>query len=337
MGADYILEVRDLRKYFPIKRGLFYKTVGYVKAVDGISFSLEKGKTLGIVGESGSGKTTLARLVAKLIKSDSGQIFLKEREVTHFSEKEFRKLRKFVQIVFQDPFSSLDPRFTVEKIVREGMELVRIDRESGKKRKDMQLEREWIMELLDMVGLSRYALERFPHEFSGGQRQRISIARALAVRPEVLILDEPVSSLDLSVQAQVINLLLTLQESLALAYIFIAHDLRVVRHVSDDILVMYQGKILEKATSDEIFKNPLHPYTRLLLSSIPLLDRKKEKPLLRGETGVKTEAKSEERLCQFLPRCPERDKNCEFLEPSLKEVVPQHFVACLRVTNYHEF
>lgn len=314
-----ILEVQSLKKYFPIKRGLFYKTLGYIKAVDGVSFSLEKGKTLGIVGESGSGKTTLARLVVRLIQPDAGQIFLKGTEISSFSEAKFQSLRKFVQIVFQDPFSSLDPRFTVERIIGEGMNLLN---------RQCKQRRERIVELLGMVGLSREALGRFPHEFSGGQRQRISIARALAAEPELLILDEPVSSLDLSIQAQVINLLLALQEQFNLTYVFIAHDLRVVRQVSDEILVMYQGKILEKASSDEIFTHPLHPYTRLLLSAIPLLGKKRE---IFRELEAKVEA--EENLCRFLPRCLEKDKMCQELEPELKEVLPRHWVACLRITD----
>jgi oligopeptide transport system ATP-binding protein len=325
MGRDYILEVKDLKKYFPIKRGLFYKTVGYVRAVDGVSFSLEEGKTLGIVGESGSGKTTLARLIVKLIEPNQGQIFLKGNEITYFSETEFRSSRKFAQIVFQDPYSSLDPRFTVERIVTEGMELL------SREHKGVKGRRQRSKELLAMVGLSEDALERFPHEFSGGQRQRISIARALAVQPQLLILDEPVSSLDLSIQAQVISLLLELQQKLNLTYIFIAHDLRVIRHVSDEICVMYQGKILEKASSDEIFKNPLHPYTRLLFSSIPLLGKKRQVP---KEVEAKVEVKTEENLCRFLPRCPEKGKTCEEMEPKLQEILPGHFVSCLRITNY---
>jgi len=321
-----ILEVKELKKYFPIRRGLFYKTVGYVKAVDGVSFLLNKGKTLGIVGESGSGKTTLARLIVRLMEPNEGQIFLKGAEITHFSERKFRSSRKFVQIVFQDPFGSLDPRFTVDRIVGEGMELLG----SG-----VAERREKIKQLMGMVGLSQDALGRFPHEFSGGQRQRISIARALAAEPELLILDEPVSSLDLSIQAQVINLLLELQDKFNLTYIFIAHDLRVVRHVSDEICVMYRGKILEKASSNEIFKNPLHPYTKLLLSAIPLLGRKRDlleevKVEAKAKVEVKAEVKIKENRCRFLERCPEKDKICVETEPELQEVLPGHFVSCLK-------
>ncbi|MCM8783395.1 MAG: ATP-binding cassette domain-containing protein [Candidatus Omnitrophica bacterium] len=312
-----ILEVRDLKKYFPIKKGLFYKTVGYVKAVDGVSFSLDKGKTLGIVGESGSGKSTLAKMLVRIIQPDAGEIFLKGKEVSCLSEKEFRALLGFISIVFQDPFSSLDPRFTVEKIVLEGMELSKKTKYEKKTR---------VVELLELVGLSKDALERFPHEFSGGQRQRISIARALAGETELVILDEPVSSLDLSIQAQIINLLIDLQEKLNLSYIFIAHDLRVIRHVSDEVCVIYRGKILEKANSEEIFRNSLHPYTKLLLSAIPTLGKKKLPVSTLKITGKDSNGK--DRLCSFLPRCRERKSVCEEKEYVLKEVSPGHWVSC---------
>ncbi len=321
-----ILEVRSLKKYFPVKRGLFYKTVDFVKAVDGVSFSLEKGKTVGIVGESGSGKTTLARLVVKLIEADSGEIMLEEKGISGLTETQFRRLRNKIQIVFQDPFGSLDPRFTVEGIIKEGMSL------SGGKRTVKNMRRR-VTELLSMVGLTGDFLGRFPHELSGGQRQRISIARALAAEPEIIVLDEPVSSLDLSVQAQVINLLLDLQQKLNLSYVFIAHDLRVIRHVSDEVCVMYKGKVMERAASFDIFENPLHPYTRLLLSSVPILGSQREKLLSRGETKAKAEAKAkaEEKLCRFLPRCPDKEKICEEVEPKLKEISPGHFAACVRI------
>lgn len=326
-----ILEIKDLKKYFPIKRGLLFRTVDFIKAVDGVSFSLEKGKTVGIVGESGSGKTTLARLVVKLIAADNGEIMLEEKGISALTEPEFRRLRKKIQIVFQDPFGSLDPRFTVEGIVKEGMVLSadKITIKNMRKR---------IVELLRMVGLTEDFLGRFPHELSGGQRQRISIARALAAEPEIIVLDEPVSSLDLSVQAQVINLLLDLQQKLNLSYIFIAHDLRVIRHVSDEVCVMYRGKIMERAASDEIFDNPLHPYTRLLLSSVPILGSQREKLLSCGEVRAKAEAKveDEKKLCRFLPRCPDKEKICEEIKPKLKEISPGHFVACLKVANYRE-
>ncbi|MCM8765570.1 MAG: ABC transporter ATP-binding protein [Candidatus Omnitrophica bacterium] len=310
-----ILEVKDLKKFFPLKRGLFYKTVGYIKAVDGVSFSLRQGKTLGIVGESGSGKSTLAKLLIKILEPDAGEIFFRDKEITSLPEREFRKLRKSLSIVFQDPFSSLDPRFTVEKIILEGMELLKENKAEKRKR---------VFRLLEMVGLSYDALERFPHEFSGGQRQRISIARALASEPELVILDEPVSSLDLSIQAQMINLLIELQEKLKLSYIFIAHDLRVIRHLSDEVCVMYRGKILERAFSEEIFQNPLHPYTQTLFSSIPFIGKK----TFISQTVTVEEEKPEDRLCRFLPRCGKKKTLCEENEPFLKEVLPHHFVSC---------
>lgn len=306
-----IIEVRDLKKYFPIRKGVFYKTMGYVKAVDGVSLSLEKGKTLGVVGESGSGKSTLAKLMVKLLQPDAGEILLKGREISSLKERDFRPMRRYIQIVFQDPFSSLDPRYTVSKIIEEGMEL-----RKGKNK-------EKVVEFLNMVGLSRDSLEKFPHEFSGGQRQRISIARALATEPEIIILDEPVSSLDLSIQAQIINLLLELQERFHLSYIFIAHDLRVVRHVSDEIYVMYQGKVLEYGPSEEIFRNPFHPYTQLLISTIPRIGEK-------SEASIREESREEKGRCLFYPRCSRRDKTCQECEPQLREVLPKHFVSCLR-------
>ncbi|MGE4356983.1 MAG: ABC transporter ATP-binding protein [Candidatus Omnitrophota bacterium] len=308
-----ILEVRNLKKYFPIRKGLFYKTVGYIKAVDGINFSLEEGKTLGIVGESGSGKSTLARLLVRVLKPDEGEIFLKGKEITSLSLREL----KSVSIVFQDPFSSLDPRFTVEKIVLEGMELLEKSNIEKKKK---------VLELLELVGLSKDVLDRFPHEFSGGQRQRISIARALAGEAELIILDEPVSSLDLSIQAQIINLLMDLQKKLHLSYVFIAHDLRVVRHVSDDICVVYRGKILEKADSEEIFKNPLHPYTRILFSAIPKIGTKKLATFTYNT--VESIPKEKEGLCCFLSRCKEKKAICEEKEPLLKEISSGHWVCC---------
>ncbi|MCX5656841.1 MAG: ATP-binding cassette domain-containing protein [Candidatus Omnitrophica bacterium] len=314
-----VREVKNLKKYFPVKRGLFYKTVDFVKAVDGVSFSLEKGKTVGIVGESGSGKTTLARLVVKLLEADNGEIMLEEKGISGLTETQFRRLRKKIQIVFQDPFGSLDPRFTVEGIIEEGMRL------SGGKRTVKNM-RGRAMELLHMVGLTGDFLGRFPHELSGGQRQRISIARALAVEPEIIVLDEPVSSLDLSVQAQVINLLLDLQEKLNLSYIFIAHDLRVIRHVSDEICVMYKGKVMERAASFDIFENPLHPYTKLLLSSVPVLGEKRKPIVIKEEIkGAKGNG------CSFFPRCSEKGDDCKIYIPELKEILAGHFAACLRI------
>lgn len=261
-----ILEVKNLKKYYPIKRGLLYKTVGQIKAVDGVSFSLESGKTMALVGESGCGKTTTARMIARLIEPDSGSINFLGQDITKVGHEKMRKLRCDLQIIFQDPFNSLDPRFKVSRIIQEGLLALR----SVKGKNELfELSRR----MLDQVGLPENSLQRFPHEFSGGQRQRISIARSLILNPKLLILDEPVSSLDVSIQAQVINLLLDLQQRFKLSYLFIAHDLNVVKSFSDQVCVMHQGKIVEQAETRDLFNNPSHPYTKLLLSSSPQLNR----------------------------------------------------------------
>ncbi len=264
MGA--ILEVRDLKKYYPVKRGILYKTVDWIKAVDGVSFSLERGKTLSLVGESGCGKTTLARAVARLINPDSGSVNFLGHEIAKGSLSQVKQFRRDLQIIFQDPFNSLDPRFTVAKIIEEGLFALH----AAKGKAEIA---ELSAKMLERVGLPLDSLERFPHEFSGGQRQRISIARSLILNPQLLILDEPVSSLDVSVQAQIINLLLELQQRFKLSYLFIAHDLNVVKCLSDEICVMYQGKIVEQAKTEKLFNNPSHPYTKKLLSSSPQLDK----------------------------------------------------------------
>lgn len=257
-----ILEVKDLKKRYLVKKGFFAKSTDFLLAVDGVSFSLFSGEALGLVGESGCGKSTLARIILKLIKPDSGSIFFKNEDITHFSFKEMKNIRKNIQIIFQDPFNSLDPRFTVFGIVSEG--LANFFPKANKKEIYQK-----VVKALEDVGLSEDFLSRYPHEFSGGQRQRISIARALVLKPELLILDEPVSSLDVSIQAQIINLLIDLQEKRGLSYIFIAHDLGVIRHISDRISVMKQGKIIESGETEKVFKEPSHPYTQKLLASIP--------------------------------------------------------------------
>ena len=255
-----ILQVQDLRKYFPIRRGFFQKITGWVKAVESVSFQIEKGKTLGLVGESGCGKTTVARLILKLLEADEGQILFNGQDITQLDEKEMKPLRKEIQIIFQDPYGSLNPRMTVGQSIAEGLKIAGIQ---SRAEQEQRLET-----LLKMVGMSPASSDRFPHEFSGGQRQRIGIARALSVEPALIICDEPVSALDVSIQAQIINLLKDLQAQLALSYLFISHDLNVVGYLCDQVAVMYKGHIMEYAPADALFDHPFHPYTHLLLSAI---------------------------------------------------------------------
>jgi oligopeptide transport system ATP-binding protein len=324
MNENSLLRVENITKQFPIYGGLFSKQVAAVKAVQDISFEINKGETLGLVGESGCGKSTLGRSLIRLIEPSSGKIFFKNKEITKADGTELRELRKKMQIIFQDPYASLNPRMTIGAILEEPLIIHNLFN-SAKDRQDR------VRELINLVGLRPEHLSRYPHEFSGGQRQRVGIARALAVNPELIICDEPVSALDVSIQAQVINLLMELQQKLGLTYIFIAHDLKVVEHVSHRVAVMYLGKIVELASSDELYKNPQHPYTRALLSAIPIPDPKPrpERIILTGDVPSPLNPPTG---CQFHPRCPLADANCAKQSPVLEQKgAPQHFVSCLKV------
>lgn len=322
-----LLEVRDLKVYFPFQRGhLLHREHGYVRAVDGISFSVGAGETLGLVGESGCGKSTAARAVLNLLRSSgtpvkiSGQVLWQGQRIDGLSDSEMRSYRRQMQMIFQDPFASLNPRMTVGAIIAEPMQIFRLH--SARQRK---LE---VLRLLDLVGLNPRFLNRYPHEFSGGQRQRIGIARALAVNPKLIICDEPVSALDVSIQAQVINLLVNLQKQLGLAYVFIAHDLSVVRHISDRIGVMYLGRIVEMANADVLYRAPLHPYTKALLSAVPIPDPAVERQ--RRRTVLTGDVPSPDKVyegCRFVDRCPIAETPCRTIDPPLEG--GEHLAACL--------
>jgi oligopeptide/dipeptide ABC transporter ATP-binding protein len=317
-----LLEVRDLKKHFPIKKGVLSSTIGHVKAVDGVSLTLERRETLGLVGESGCGKTTLGRCVLRLIEPTSGQVTFNGQDLLGLDREELRRVRASLQIIFQDPFSSLDPRMSVGKIIAEPI------------RNHLKVSRSEIRDrvayLMEKVGLHPEQISRYPHEFSGGQRQRIGIARALALNPLAIICDEPVSALDVSIQAQVINLLVELQEEMNLSYLFIAHDLSVVEHISNRVAVMYLGHIVELATDDELYRNPLHPYTKALLSAVPIPDPdvRKQRIILEGDVPSPLNPPPG---CVFHNRCAFRKKICMEEKPSLKDVGGGHLVACHRV------
>ena len=323
-----ILEVNDLKVHFPIKKGIFSRTKGYVYAVDGVSFTLDKGETLGIVGESGCGKTTTGLAILKLLEMTAGRIYFHGKEISNISKMPFDEViefRKKMQIIFQDPYSSLNPRMTLDHIIGDPM---RIHKLLGKK----QIE-DRIAFLMEKVGLSPEQSGRYPHEFSGGQRQRIGIARALSMSPDIIIADEPVSALDVSIQAQIINLLVELQDEFNLSYIFIAHDLAVVEHICDRIAVMYLGRIVEMAFHEELFLNPMHPYTRALFSAIPIPDprMKKSRILLEGDVPS---PRNPPPGCSFHPRCPECFKGCNREDPILRDMGNDHFVACNLYKNH---
>jgi len=314
-----ILEVTDLKKHFPIKKGLFSRTVGHVRAVDGVSFWVNEGEVLGLVGESGCGKTTTGRCVLRLIEPSSGSVKFDGREITGLPFREMRQLRREMQIIFQDPYSSLNPRLSVRAMLTEVLTVHGIAKGRAA--------RERVAELLRMVGLSPSQAARYPHEFSGGQRQRIGIARALAVNPRLIVADEPVSALDVSIQAQIVNLLRDLQKEMSLTYLFIAHDLSVVEHISNRVAVMYLGKIVELASSLELYRNPRHPYTVSLLSAIPSHDPDTKKPriVLKGDVPNPASPPSG---CRFHPRCFMAQPVCSVEEPPLREIATGHFSAC---------
>lgn len=321
-SSDNILEVRGLKKYFPIKAGLLQKHVGDVKAVDDLNFYIKKGETLGLVGESGCGKSTTGRTIIRLYEPTEGNIIFKGRDIATMSESELRKtVRKDIQMVFQDPFATLNPRKTLRSILKEPYNTHNLFTKKEREEK--------VQELLAKVGLDPSFINRYPHEFSGGQRQRIGIARALALNPELIIADEAVSALDVSIQAQIINLMQDLQQEMGLSYIFISHDLSVVRHISDRVGVMYLGRMMELASKADLYSEPLHPYTQALLSAVPSTRRKgqvkRERIVLKGELPSPANPPTG---CVFHTRCPAAMDVCKQIVPQFKEVKPDHFVAC---------
>ena len=326
---DILLEVNNLKMYFPVTSGmLFQRTVAHVKAVDDLSFTVRRGETLGLVGESGCGKTTTGRCILQLYKPTEGEVIFEGEDLTRLGTKQMRAMRREMQVIFQDPYSSLNPRMTAGNII--GEPLIVHGLVSGKAEY-----REKVADLLQNVGLNPYMADRFPHEFSGGQRQRIGVARALSVSPKFIVADEPVSALDVSIQAQIINLLEELQEQFNLTYLFIAHDLSVVRHISDRVGVMYLGHMVEIAERNEVYRNPLHPYTKALLSAVPIpdpiLDAERERVLLTGEVPSPLNPPSG---CVFHPRCPIADDTCSQVTPELREVSTDHWASCLKVEGY---
>ncbi|MBO3649841.1 MULTISPECIES: ABC transporter ATP-binding protein [Bacillus amyloliquefaciens group] len=321
-GQETILELKDVKKYFPIRSGFFQRKVGDIKAIDGVSFSLKRGETLGIVGESGCGKSTAGRTMIRLYKPTDGRILFKGQDISGLSEEKLRKsVRKNIQMVFQDPFASLNPRKTLRSIIKEPFQTHHMY--------SMSERNERVEELLAKVGLHPSFANRYPHEFSGGQRQRIGIARALTLNPELIIADEPVSALDVSIQAQVINLMEELQDEFNLTYLFISHDLSVVRHISDRVGVMYLGKMMELTDKHELYGNPLHPYTQALLSSVPVTRKKdavkRERIILKGELPSPA---NPPKGCVFHTRCPMAKPICKEQIPAFEEAAPGHYVAC---------
>ena len=314
-----LLEIRNLKKHFPVGEGLFSRNKGSLKAVDGVSLTINEGETLGLVGESGCGKSTLGRAILRLIEPTSGEVIFHDKNLLALHPRELRDMRREMQIIFQDPYASLNPRMRVGDIVGEGLEIHKLAK--GKAKRDR------VMELLHQVGLRQDHYSRYPHEFSGGQRQRIGIARALALNPKLIVCDEPVSALDVSIQAQVINLLEDLQAEFGLSYLFIAHNLNVVEHISNRVAVMYLGQIVELASGEELYKNPQHPYTEALLSAVPIPDPtvKKKRIILEGDVPSPI---NPPKGCHFHTRCMYKDKICEEVEPEFKDIGGGHWVAC---------
>ncbi len=322
-----LLTVQNLKKHFPITKGLFSRTSGYVRAVDGVSFSINRGETLGLVGESGCGKTTTGRSLLRLIEPTAGHVEFEGQDVLNLTRQGLRSIRRKMQIIFQDPYSSLNPRMTVGGMLTEALKIHRLAEGSARGRR--------VNELLELVGLRPEYAGRYPHEFSGGQRQRIGIARALAVEPSFIVADEPVSALDVSIQAQIVNLLQDLQVTLGLTYLFVAHDLSVVRHISDRIAVMYLGRIVEIADSETLHNRPEHPYTQALLSAVPIPDptRRKQRTILTGDVPSPANVPTG---CPFHPRCPERQDACTKIIPDLIEIETGHSVSCLLRTGQEQ-
>lgn len=321
--SDTILELENVKKYFPIKAGVIQRTVGHVRAVDGITLRVKRGETLGIVGESGCGKSTLGRSIIRLYEPTEGKITFKGKNITHMKERDLRKqVRKEMQMIFQDPFASLNPRKSLGKMLREPLKEHQIYKQEKERR-------ERVEELLEIVGLDPSYAARYPHEFSGGQRQRIGIARALALNPDLIIADEAVSALDVSIQAQIINLMEDLQEQFGLTYLFISHDLSVVRHISDRVAVMYLGRLMEVADKESLYEEPLHPYTRALLSAVPIPrkkgERKRERIVLQGDLPSPA---NPPKGCVFHTRCPQAMDICGQVTPELKQEKTGHYVAC---------